>query len=74
MTIIDLSIEIIDNLPVFPGDKDLRLTQTHYFDKDKYSNFNLNTGMHVGTHIDAPMHMTEKNVFVSDIGLGNLIG
>lgn len=72
--IIDLSREITDGIAVYPGDDPVKLYQTKFLAEDKYNNHRLETGMHVGTHIDAPMHMTAHNTCVSDIKLDYLIG
>lgn len=72
--IIDLTMEITDAMAVYPGDDAVRLFQTKFYDKDGYTNHRLETGMHIGTHMDAPMHMTNSNITVADIPLENLIG
>jgi kynurenine formamidase len=65
--IIDLSQTIVDNLPVFPGDIRTSLFQTKYLSIDKYNDHRLEVGMHAGTHIDGPMHLTESREYISDL-------
>ncbi|WP_139905744.1 cyclase family protein [Clostridium thermarum] len=72
--IIDLSMEITDGMAVYPGDDEVKLIQTKFYDCDGYSNHRLECGMHVGTHMDAPMHMTDSKITVKDIGLDRLMG
>ena len=57
MKIIDLTHTFKKDMPVFPGDEKPRLSKDSSFDTHGYQGFRLNTGMHVGTHIDAPLHM-----------------
>jgi kynurenine formamidase len=72
--IIDLTMEITDGMAVYPGDDAVKLFQTKFYKNDGYANHRLETGMHIGTHIDAPMHMTDSKVTVADIQLERLIG
>ncbi|ERI93059.1 putative cyclase [Clostridiales bacterium oral taxon 876 str. F0540] len=72
--IIDLTREISNNMPVYPGDDEVKLYQTNFIDKDGFNNHRLETGMHIGTHVDGPMHMTANNIYVSEIELDKFIG
>lgn len=72
--IIDLTMEITNMMPVYPGDDLVKLQETRNFDKDGYCNHRLETGMHIGTHLDGPMHMTDSELYISDVKLDNLIG
>lgn len=71
---IDLSQDIIDNMPVHPYDDKVKLYQDKYLDKDEYNNFKLEIGMHAGTHIDSPMHLTNNKTFINEIPLERFIG
>ncbi len=46
-------------MPVFPGDTLPTLKQVGFLGKDDCCSFRVETGMHVGTHMDAPSHMLE---------------
>ncbi|ADQ14611.1 cyclase family protein [Halanaerobium hydrogeniformans] len=72
--LIDLSHEIRSNMPVYPGDRKVNLEKDRDLEKDEYINHNLSMGMHVGTHIDLPMHMIKSNYAVSDLTLNKLSG
>ncbi|OPZ88599.1 MAG: Kynurenine formamidase [Firmicutes bacterium ADurb.Bin419] len=74
MEIIDLSHEIYDNMPVYPGDSKTGLLQVKYLKDDKYNNHRLDTNMHAGTHIDSPMHLTERKEYISKLSLNSFIG
>ncbi len=60
MKYIDLTHTFKAKMPVFPGDAETKLEQVSFFDKDGYNSFRVDTGMHVGTHMDAPFHMLEN--------------
>ncbi len=75
MTIlIDLSHNIINDMPVHPYDDPVKLYQDKFLDRDGYNNFKLEIGMHAGTHIDSPMHMTNIDSFINEISLEMFIG
>jgi kynurenine formamidase len=73
MKLIDLSQVIEDNMPVYPGDIDTDLVQEKYLNVDKYNNHRLVIGMHSGTHIDSPMHLTDSKEYISELSLESFI-
>jgi kynurenine formamidase len=64
MHYIDLSQTVFNNMPVYPSDTPVTLFQENFLEKDHYNNFRLQTGMHAGTHIDTPMHLTESTTAI----------
>ena len=72
--LIDLTHVIEDNMPVYPGDIRTNLFQTNYLSVNNYNNHRLDIGMHAGTHIDSPMHLTESNEYISEVSLESFIG
>jgi kynurenine formamidase len=74
MKLIDLSHTIHPHLSVFPGDSPISLNQVKDYHTDGYNNFQLFTGMHVGTHIDGPMHLTNSKTFISELPLESFTG
>ena len=70
----DLSQDIIDSMPVYPGDDAVTLYQNKCLDKDGYTSFNLGIGMHGGTHIDTPMHLINHETFINEIPLDRFAG
>ncbi|UHA71926.1 cyclase family protein [Paenibacillus sp. 481] len=72
--IIDLTRLIVDKMPVFPGDTETTLIQSKFIQQHHYNNHQLTINMHVGTHIDGPMHMTDTHVYLSDFPLDSFIG
>jgi kynurenine formamidase len=73
MELIDLSYQIDNNMPVYPGDIQTNLFQTSFLDVSHYNTFRLESCMHSGTHIDSPMHLGCGNKFISDIALESFV-
>ena len=55
--IIDLSMPLDDETPVYPGDPSVRIEVTSTFAEAGFFNTRLTLGAHNGTHIDAEGHM-----------------
>lgn len=72
--LIDLSHPIDAQTPTYPGDSRVKLLKTKFFTKDGFTNFQLETGMHSGTHLDGPMHLTEQIKYISEIPLESFHG
>ncbi len=72
--LIDLTHEIYDDMPVFPNDDPVRLDHTKTLEDDGHNYFRLTTGLHAGTHIDTPMHMTDDDTYMKDIHLEKFTG
>lgn len=74
MKFLDLSYDIDDKMPVYPGDKEVSLEKIAELKEDGFSSITYSGTMHVGTHIDGPMHMTENDKYICDYSLDNFIG
>lgn len=74
MKLIDLSHSVINDMPIFPGDDPVKLFQDKTLEKDHYNNFKLEIGMHSGTHIDTPLHMSNEGRFINEIPLDRFMG
>jgi len=68
---IDVSRPLSPRTPVWPGDRALELNQVNLNDLLVTA---LSTTCHVGTHIDAPLHLNSGGIAVHEIPLGRLIG
>lgn len=71
---IDLSYTIENGMPVHPFDSEVKLYQDRFLEKNKYNNSRLETGMHAGTHIDIPRHLSNCNIFIDELPLDKFIG
>lgn len=74
MKYIDLSHELKDKMPVYPGDCPVELFAEKNLMVDGYSAFYLSTGLHAGTHIDCPMHLLEDYRTISEYPLERFVG
>lgn len=61
-------------MPVFPQDPDFLLKEILNSKKDDFTISVLNTGLHVGTHLDAPYHFYSKGRKVLEITLNEFMG
>ena len=66
MEYIDLTHIFTGQMPVYPGDDLPELTQTASIEKEGVVDHQIVTGMHVGTHMDAPLHMIAGGKQISD--------
>lgn len=71
---IDLSHDIVNAMPVHPYDDPVKLHQDKFLEKDHFVNHKLEIGMHSGTHIDTPMHLTNRETFINEIPLDRFVG
>lgn len=55
--LIDLSVDLNEKTPVYPGDPETKLAPAGTHEKSGYQDHYLSVGTHVGTHMDAPSHM-----------------
>jgi len=74
MKIIDLSHPIDNSTPVYPGSSNLSLVQNRWMAKDHYNGFIMQTQLHIGTHVDMPMHMAENPMKAWDYPLERFAG
>lgn len=72
--IVDLSIPITNDTPIFPGDPGLNIRPATTIEQDGYSVHYLHIGSHTGTHVDAPSHFQENGVTMDESDLRLFIG
>lgn len=72
MAYIDLTHAFTESMPVYPGDS---LPELHQIiEAGHITHCELKTGMHVGTHMDAPLHMIAGGKYLSDYPLEKFFG
>jgi arylformamidase len=75
MKIIDISLTISPDLPVWPGDPPVELERIESMDEGAHANVSrLSGGVHVGTHVDAPHHFLNDGRTVDGLPLDVLAG
>src|SRR5215471_11650537 len=75
--IYDVSVPIINTMPVWPSDPPVKLTPKPHPSRDKSHIVRVTSieiGSHTGTHIDAPCHMIEGGRRLNQIPLETLLG
>jgi arylformamidase len=75
MPIYDISVPLSAELPVYPGDPLIEISDSLMLAKGDPANVSsLNFGAHTGTHVDAPAHFIEGAKKVESLALDVLIG
>jgi arylformamidase len=73
--IFDISVPVDGSLPVWPGDPPVELRRVASIADGENANVSsLATGVHVGTHVDAPLHFLDGRGGVETIPLSAMIG
>src|SRR3989344_3321749 len=72
--IIDLTHTFTKDMPVYPGDPKASLEQVAHIEKDTYNDHKISTVMHVGTHMDAPLHMIANGKTIDELDPAKFIG
>ena len=75
MRVIDISVPISPDLPVWPGDPPVELERIANIAEGANANVSrLACGVHVGTHVDAPVHFVEGAASIESLPLDRLLG
>jgi len=74
MTLIDLTVSLNAQTPVYPGDPVTSIKPVGVFDKDGYNDHFVSVGTHVGTHVDAPFHMLADGKTLDQIPIEQFVG
>lgn len=67
MRIIDISMEIRPDMPVYPGDPAPCFERHATLAEDGYNVTLISLGSHTGTHVDAELHVSEQGRGVADL-------
>ncbi len=73
-TIIDLTHTLAQSTPVHEFDDPVSLEKIRDLAQHGYNDWRLSSGMHVGTHIDGPGHLTADPTLLSDLPVSRFIG
>jgi kynurenine formamidase len=74
MSIIDLSVTINEQTPVYPGDPTPQIKPAGILANDGYNDHTITVGTHLGTHIDAPFHMLADGKTLDTFPLERFVG
>ncbi len=74
MQYVDLSVAINNDMPVDPADEAPKVTSVASVEQEGYSLHEITIGSHIGTHIDAPMHMVAGGKSLDTFAVENFVG
>lgn len=74
MDIIDLTHTFSDTMPVYPGDPAPEVRCVAQIAAGGITKYEVTTGMHVGTHMDAPLHMIDGGAYLSEFPADKFLG
>jgi len=72
---IDISVSLNADMPIWPGSVGIQISRQKSIDNgDEVNNSILKCDVHVGTHIDAPLHFVSDGKSVDQLELDALMG
>src|SRR3989304_1446791 len=75
MRIYDVSGGVSPALPVWPGDPAVEIERVQSLDKGAHANVSrLACSVHIGTHVDAPVHFLARGKGVESLPMKGLTG
>lgn len=74
MKIIDLTHEINEEMPVYPGTDKPRLECANTYERDGFKETKIIMFSHTGTHIDPPSHIFENGATLDSLDVAELVG
>jgi arylformamidase len=74
MQIVDLSVILSEDTPVYPGDPETKFETIATVKNDGHTDHYISTVNHTGTHIDAPMHMLANGKSLNDFPIEHFVG
>jgi len=74
MKIVDLTYLLNNNTKQYPGDKELKINKINFLNNDGYNLYEINTNMHIGTHIEGKLHFFEDKKYIGNYDLNNFFG
>lgn len=72
--IIDLTHTFTKSMPVHNFDEPASIKKIRNLNDNKYNDWLMSSGMHVGTHIDGPGHLTNSQLLISNIAIDRFVG
>ncbi|MGD2162601.1 MAG: cyclase family protein [Anaerolineales bacterium] len=75
MRIVDISLPISPQLPVWPGDPAVQIEKLSMISEGADANVSkISFGVHMGTHVDAPYHFIDSGQGIETLALEILVG
>lgn len=67
-------MKIEEDMPVYPNNPRPEIRRYRQIPEDSTTESEIDIGSHTGTHVDAPMHVMEEGIPVSEMDLENFYG
>lgn len=74
MELIDLTMPLNEETPVYPGSPTAEFTRVAYCENDGHNEHRICANTHFGTHIDAPWHMLADGKRLTDFPIERFVG
>jgi len=74
MRIVDLSLPVYSEMPVYPGDPKVFFMKYSSIDKNGYNLTQILLGTHTGTHLDVPLHFVSGGDSVDKVPVERFMG
>ncbi len=71
---IDLSVTLNQQTPVYPGDPAIKIEPAGVIEHDGWNDHVISVNTHVGTHIDAPLHMIAGGKSLDQVPIEQFVG
>lgn len=71
---VDLSWEVSDNSPIYPGDPEPKVTVATTLENEGYNLSGVYVGTQTGTHVDAPYHFSNEGETIDNMELDFFFG
>ena len=72
--LIDLTMELSEKTPIWPGDEPTEIKQVSTFEQDGFNAKRISFNSHFGTHIDAPFHHLKDGKKLNEFPLETFFG
>lgn len=74
MKIIDLTLPLHNEMPVYPGDPEPNIEQIQFYENGGWNMRRIEINSHDGTHVNVPIHATKNGNDLDDYSLDNFMG
>ncbi|MBI4065420.1 cyclase family protein [Candidatus Gottesmanbacteria bacterium] len=74
MKIIDLTQQLFDHMPAYPGDPEVIIEEIHTIKNQGWNLRNMTFSTHIGTHVNVPYHMVQSGKTLDDFSLDIFMG
>jgi arylformamidase len=71
---IDLSVTLNEQTPVYPGDAPIKIEAAGKIEQGGFNDHVISINTHVGTHIDAPLHMIAGGTTLDQVSVEQFTG